>query len=64
MGWKYPSSTTPAQRRLLRLVERDPFFKPRSTAAKKRYTALIEKGLIEVLSARTGKAKVNLEVSS
>ena len=64
MGWKYPSSTTPAQRRLLRAVERDPFYKPRSAALKKRYTALVDKHLIEVLSERTGKAKVNLEESS
>ena len=61
MGWKYPSSTTTEQRRLLLQVERDPFHKPRSKAAKARYKKLVEKGYIRIVSERTGKAELNLE---
>lgn len=60
MGWKYPSHLTTAQRRLLARVEADAFYKPRSTATRKRYAAMVDQGFVVITSVRTGKAKVVL----
>lgn len=58
MGWKYPSKLTPAQRAMLRTIERRPYYRPRNTRTKNRLARLVELGYITV--SKTGRKKVNL----
>ena len=48
MGWKFDSNLTDAQRNMLRQIQRDPYYKPKSTTTRKRLQTLIEKGYVEV----------------
>ncbi len=58
MGWKYTSTLTPAQRAMLRKIENDPTYIPRSARTKSRLKRLIALGY--VTTNKRGRKTVNL----
>ncbi len=58
MGWKYPSTLTPAQRAMLRTIEVNPSYTPQSSRTKRRLAGLVTRGYVTI--SKRGRKKVNL----
>ncbi len=58
MGWKYTSTLTPAQRAMLRKLETNPMYVPRSARTKTRLKRLIALGY--VTTNKRGRKTVTL----
>lgn len=48
MGWKYHHTLTSAQRDMLRSIEKDPHYRPKSTRTRRRLKTLIDNGFVVV----------------
>lgn len=57
MGYRWPSRTTAAERRMLRAIELNPHYEPSGPRAEARFERLIRRGLIHK-PRKKGPAKV------